>query len=77
MSHPDEIHGVSQSQFSVARHYGGITFNGAHYTYIPHEDKLVRDDILKARAKAAKDAKKAEKKARDASQHTLIDEAKS
>ena len=73
MTPPDEIHGVSQSQFSIARHYGGITFNGAHYTYIPHEDKLIRDDILKARAKAARDAKKANKKATKGSQGSLIE----
>ncbi len=73
MTPPDEIHGVSQSQFSIARHYGGITFNGAHYTYIPHEDKLIRDDVLKARAKAARDAKKANKKTAKDSQGSLIE----
>lgn len=49
MSQPEEIHNVSQSQFSVARHYGGCTFSGAHYTYDAERDVLVRDDILKAR----------------------------
>ena len=73
MTPPDEIHGVSQSQFSIARHYGGITFNGAHYTYIPHEDKLIRDDVLKTRAKAARDAKKANKKTAKGSQWSLIE----
>lgn len=49
MNRPEEIHNVSQSQFSVARHYGGCTFSGAHYTYDAERDVLVRDDILKAR----------------------------
>lgn len=49
MNRPEEIHNVSQSQFSVARHYGGCTFSGAHYTYDADRDVLVRDDILKAR----------------------------
>ena len=51
---PEEIHGVSQSQFSIARHYGGITFNGASYVYDPTNDSLIRADILKARNKQAK-----------------------
>ena len=49
MNRPEEIHNVSQSQFSVARHYGGCTFSGANYTYDADRDVLVRDDILKAR----------------------------
>ena len=38
---------VKTTQFSVARHYGGATFNGWHYTYIPITDELVRDDVVK------------------------------
>jgi len=49
MNRPEEIHHVSQSQFSVARHYGGCTFSGAHYTYDAERDVLVRDDILQSR----------------------------
>ena len=44
---PFAITGVSQTQFSVARHYGGCKYNGYHYTYIPHWDELVRDDVVK------------------------------
>ena len=36
----------SNSQFSIARFYGGIRFNGEHYTYLPGADQLVRDDVL-------------------------------
>lgn len=49
---PEEIHGVSQSQFSIARHYGGIKFNGTPYVYDPTRDVLIREDIHRARAKA-------------------------
>ena len=42
---------VSKTQFSIARHYGGITFNGAKYTYIPTTDELIRDDVLKWKKK--------------------------
>lgn len=59
MSRPEEIHNVSQSQFSVARHYGGCTFHGAHYTYDADRDVLVRDDILKARRAKNKSQAKA------------------
>lgn len=38
---------VSQTQFSVARHYGGMQFQGYRYTYNPKTDELVRDDVLK------------------------------
>lgn len=44
---PFVIRGVSLGYFSVARHYGGATFNGSHYTYISGTDELVRDDVLK------------------------------
>jgi len=44
---PDEIHNVSHTQFSIARHYGGCVHNGKEYVYFPDEDKLVRKDLLK------------------------------
>jgi hypothetical protein len=44
---PERIYNVSKSQLSIARHYGGIKFNGAYYTYFPEEDMLVREDVLK------------------------------
>ena len=65
---PEEIHNVSHSQFSIARHFGGIRFNGAGYTYDPTRDVLIRDDVLKARAAAERKAKRAaaERKAKRA-----------
>lgn len=53
--------GVSRSQFSIARYYGGIMLNGYQYTYKFDTDELIREDLLKwltkrrkAEAKAAK-----------------------
>ena len=37
---------VSNGFFSIARHYGGMTFQGCHYTYMPGHDECVRDDVL-------------------------------
>jgi len=55
---PFGIEGVSQGQFSIARHYGGIKYNGDEYTYLPLTDELIRDDVLKWKSKnAAKPAK--------------------
>lgn len=48
---PEEIHGVSKSQFSIARYYGGIKYNGTVYVYDPTRDVLIRADLLKSRAK--------------------------
>lgn len=55
MDHPDEIHNVSQTQLSIARHYGGIIYNGKEYVYFPNEDKLVRKDLVKKKKPKNKD----------------------
>ena len=58
---PEEIHGVSLSQFSIARHYGGARYMGHAYVYDAGRDVLVRVDVLNARKRAAKkEAKPAE-----------------
>lgn len=44
---PFMITGVSNSQFSIARHYGGLTFNGSEYVYVPPTDELIRADVVK------------------------------
>lgn len=43
---PYGITNVRETQFSIARFYGAITFNGEHYTYFPDSDELIRDDVL-------------------------------
>lgn len=56
---PYVIDGVSQSQFSVARHYGGCTYGGREYYYIPTTDELIREDVVKWVTKRRKEAKRA------------------
>jgi len=48
---PYAITGISTSMFSVARHYGGMTFQGCGYTYMPEHDECVRDDVLQLATK--------------------------
>jgi len=49
---PYAIAGVSQSQFSVARLYGGCTaYGGVRYVYVPPTDELIRADVIKFLAK--------------------------
>lgn len=54
---------VLHTQLSIARHYGGITFNGAQYTYFPSTDELWREDVcrfvVKLRRAAAREARRA------------------
>lgn len=65
MTAPDEIHHVSQSQFSVARHFGGCSYMGQSYIYDAGQDRLIRLDVYlarlkqdKAEAKALRDAER-------------------
>ena len=55
MTNPERIHHVSQTQLSIARHYGGITFNGANYHYDAETDTLIRADIWKAQIASSKE----------------------
>ena len=45
---------VSKGQLSVARYYGGCTFQGRHYFYLPLTDELIRDDVVRWLAKYRK-----------------------
>lgn len=49
---PERIPHVSHTQLSIAKHYGGITYNGASYTYIAEDDCLVRNDVFRRDEKA-------------------------
>jgi hypothetical protein len=60
---PYLIAGVSRSQFSIARHYGGTTYNGEAYTYIHETDELVRDDVLRLLVKLLREQRKVAKAA--------------
>lgn len=61
MNRPERIYNVSQTQLSVARHYGGCKFNGADYHYDAESDTLTRMDVWKARCASGKEAAKAER----------------
>ena len=62
MTNPERIYGWLDSQLSLARFYGGITFNGVSYV-IDNDDPqqpLVRQDVLDAKRKAKKKKTKAQ-----------------
>jgi hypothetical protein len=46
---PFGICNVRMTQFSIARFYGAIDFNGDRFTYLPDTDELIRDDVLRWR----------------------------
>jgi hypothetical protein len=55
---PDRIYGWLDTQMSVARHYGGITYQGVSYVIDMQdpEQPLVRQDVLVSEIRAAKKA---------------------
>jgi hypothetical protein len=63
---PYLIRGISDSQFSPARYYGGMKFNGASYTYMRNTDEMVRDDVIKFVSRNRRAAEKVAKKAKQA-----------
>lgn len=71
---PERIYHWLDSQFSIARFYGGMKFNGHHYTIAYDEEcqPLVRDDVLKHEAKEARMKAKVEKAKAKAAQDNLF-----
>ena len=63
-SPPDRIHNWQHSQLSIARYYGGCSYLGARYAIAYNEEgsPLVRIDVIEAKAKSEKAAKKAKRK---------------
>ncbi len=45
---------VSQTQLSIARHYGGCNVQGHHFVYNAKDDSLIREDVVKWFAKREK-----------------------
>ena len=62
---PDRIHNWQHTQLSIARFYGGCTYNGASYAiaYTEEGQPLVRVDLIEAKAKSEKKDNKAKRKA--------------
>jgi len=54
---PERIYGWLDSQISVARHYGGMKYQGVYYQidYLSVDEPLVRVDVLAREAKARKE----------------------
>lgn len=71
---PYAIKHVSQSQFSIARHYGGMKFNGQSYTYFPPGDELIRDDVVKLVEKTRRAKKKKPAKSKTAAMRSETNE---
>lgn len=55
---PERIYGWLDSHLSIARFYGGITYNGHSYVIDAHDPQhpLVRTDVLQAERRASKAA---------------------
>jgi hypothetical protein len=53
---PERIHNWLNTQLSIARHYGGIIYNGEEYVIAYNEEgqPLVRMDVFKREQKAKK-----------------------
>ena len=48
-------HNISQTQLSIARHYGGMKINGEEFIYDPKNDTLVlKKDLKEYRASLKK-----------------------
>jgi hypothetical protein len=71
MNAPDKIYGWLDTQLSIARFYGGITFRGHQYVIdmADPEQPLVRKDLFKANT-----TKKPKKKLTPADQMDLLDD---
>lgn len=74
MNAPERIHNWLNTQMSIARHYGGLSYQGHEYTisYAEEGQPLVRIDVLAREARERKAAHKAAKAQADALQAPLL-----
>lgn len=49
---------VSNTQLSVARHFGGCKVQGKHFVYNPTDDSLIREDVISFLSKKLKNKQK-------------------
>ena len=52
---------ISMTQLSIAKYYGGCTFQNERYTYVPDTDELIRNDVLRWKKTQERKAKKSER----------------
>ena len=73
---PERIYGWIDSQMSIARHYGGLSYQGHKYTiaYAEQGQPLVRSDVLAREAKERRDEIKAKKAQASALQGLLFNQ---
>lgn len=69
---PYVIQGVSVGQFSIARHFGGCTYSGRFYCYVPTTDELIREDVVKWVMTRRKEAQRVAREATDAQQMEML-----
>lgn len=71
---PERIYGWIDSQMSIARHYGGLRYQGHEYkiAYYEKGQPLVRADVLACEAKERKAADKTAKAAAAGLQKPLL-----
>ena len=71
---PERIHHWLNTQMSIARFYGGLTYQGHQYliAYDEPGQPLVRSDVIKREAKERKAAARKSAKAQAGAQEKLI-----
>jgi hypothetical protein len=71
---PERIFGWLNTLLAIARHFGGITYNGHAYSIAYNEEgqPLVRFDVLKREAKEARKARADARKAAKAGHGDLL-----
>jgi len=69
---PYVIEGVSTGVLSLARYYGGCTYGGREYYYVPTTDELIREDVVKWVTKRRKEAQRAAREATEAKQMEML-----
>lgn len=42
---PYAIYDISNGFFSIARHFGGMTYQHCYYRYVPEHDACIRSDV--------------------------------
>ena len=57
MKNEEQYYRISQTQMSIARHYGGMIMDNEHFMYLPLSDRLVSDKAMKKNKELNKEVK--------------------